>query len=69
LNWQTPEDEDSLLKAAHPLAPFKKQNALPKIIWLTCENTSSKHLQEILYSRLTKTVDLLLANNLADIRD
>src|SRR3972149_11328890 len=36
-----------------------KFGAPPKIIWLTCGNTSNKRLQEIFSDNLKKTINLL----------
>ncbi len=37
----------------------KRFGSPPKIIWLTCSNTSNKRLKEIFAENLRKTLDLL----------
>ncbi len=48
---------------------LKKHKAPPKIIWLTCGNTSNKRLKEILSSKLNEALELLQANDLVEISD
>jgi len=61
LNWQTTKDEQAFSKAEEMnaivltkdkdfIGLLKKHKAPPKIIWLTCGNTSNKRLKEILSS-------------------
>ncbi len=73
LNWQTTEDEEAFLKAKEMnaivltkdedfIGLLKKHKAPPKIIWLTCGNTSNKRLKEILSSKLNEALELLPVN-------
>lgn len=39
----------------------------PKVIWLTCGNTSKARLQEILTTNLTQALDLLQTTDLVEI--
>lgn len=41
--------------------------APPKIIWLTCGNTSNKKLQEILTTHLSAALDILANDDLVEI--
>jgi predicted nuclease of predicted toxin-antitoxin system len=41
--------------------------APPKIIWLTCGNTSNKRLQEILTTNLSAALDILANDDLVEI--
>jgi predicted nuclease of predicted toxin-antitoxin system len=80
LTWQTTEDEEAFLKAKEMnaivltkdedfIGLLKKHKAPPKIIWLTCGNTSNKRLKEILSSKLNEALELLLVNDLVEISD
>ena len=41
----------------------------PKVIWLTCGNTSNAHLRKLLHDRLEQALELLQANEaLVEIR-
>ena len=78
LNWQTTEDEEAFLKAKEMdalvvtkdedfIGLLKKHKAPPKIIWLTCGNTSNNRLKEILSSNLNEALELLQSNDLVEI--
>ncbi len=41
----------------------------PKIIWLTCGNTSNSYLKELFSSRLSQALELLKENSLVEITD
>lgn len=41
----------------------------PKIIWITCGNTSNKRMKEILVSRLSQALELLKGSDIVEISD
>ena len=43
--------------------------ASPKVIWLTCGNTSNERLKEIFTLRLRQALELLSTNDLVEISD
>jgi predicted nuclease of predicted toxin-antitoxin system len=80
LGWQTLEDEEAFLRARKMNAVviskdedfvdlLKKYSAPPKVIWLTCGNTSNQRLKQILTSNLSDAIDLLSTNELVEISD
>ncbi len=80
LQWQTLEDKDAFFKAKEMNAIvltkdedfvelLKKYKAPPKVIWLTCGNTSNKRLKEVLSSKLEEAINLLQSNDLVEISD
>jgi predicted nuclease of predicted toxin-antitoxin system len=48
---------------------LKKHSAPPKVIWLTCGNTSNQRLKQILTANLIDAIDLLSTNDLVEISD
>jgi predicted nuclease of predicted toxin-antitoxin system len=79
LNWQRLPDEIAFSKAKEMNAVvltkdedftvlLSKYGAPPKIIWLTCGNTSKKRLKEILLIHLKEAILLLDTNDLVEIK-
>ena len=80
LGWQTLEDEAAFLKAKEMngivvtkdedfIGLLEKHSAPPKVIWLTCGNTSNQRLKQILTANLIDAIDLLSTNDLVEISD
>lgn len=80
LKWQTLSDKDAFMKARAMNAVvltkdedfvelLKQHQSPPKIIWLTCGNTSNNRLKEILTLRFRQALELLVTNDLVEISD
>jgi predicted nuclease of predicted toxin-antitoxin system len=79
LDWKSLSDKEVFFKAKAMDAVIiskdedfidllQKFNAPPKIIWLTCGNTSKKRLKEIMASSLSIALRLLNNNDLVEIK-
>jgi predicted nuclease of predicted toxin-antitoxin system len=78
LNWLTLDDESVFMKArtmnavivtkdSDFLNLLLKYKAPPKVIWLTCGNTSRQRLKEILSSYLSVALQMLNDDDLVEI--
>jgi len=80
LKWQTLSDKEAFMKAKEMnavvltndedfVALVRILQAPPKVIWLTCGDTSHKRLKEIFVLRLQQAIELRNTNDLVEISD
>lgn len=78
LNWRTLADKDCFLKAKEMngvivtkdndfITLLEKLKSPPKIIWLTCGNTSKESLKKIFTKQLNTVLALLNENDLVEL--